>query len=549
MVNEEDRRSIGLLENAQCTATVVVEVKLATDHRVDFDPHHLPPWNIPRLLKMNPSSQEHRSNPLVSLPTEILLHICRWCSLSDCFGLRRTCKHIHQITCDKSIWAFYLKESSRIRCLFLNSWPPEELPLRHLEYVCVAQNRFPFLLRSSGQSSAPPEEMNDDVDLVSNCLHPCSTRILTPADNVTTIYSVRLAPGGRYLGMVTANDLRIYDLGCHPGQWLSPRPIASYWCIEQRGAHWVTLMFNEGPNGVLWMWLTVAQLDTPQRESVFEIRDLHSNPKINLLSTLIIPAPHTGGYWPYGFGKIGLSCPMVATVYVWDFTKDTFGVLRADGVSQMSLTSSHIEVYSSQLKGLSIFNYPEESKIPNQAAPGAQETSPSLPPLKSYDWSLEMPLTDPHLLTSSAWTSSYTPPGTDAHFDIIPFGAPNDSQTHFSTVHKELRTVDGLTAPVTTHKGRYCLPTRSVFQNPFACTFPNGERLLWWFDDSKIRFHLSSVVDDDDPGVHGVLFEAHMGGPMLPRTWTGVSLDVGVGRLCVLNGKEVRVVDFVPWTT
>ncbi|KAH8810494.1 hypothetical protein DL96DRAFT_1627344 [Flagelloscypha sp. PMI_526] len=499
--------------------------------------------------------------PFESLPDELLSRILLLSNVQDIFCVRRCTKHLYRLTKDRHLWLRALHNfCSQMRFPVIALVPDEDrLSSAEIEWILARHLRCRHNAMASSSSSEPLRRQVDSLK-TKDCV------------------SVKFIYGGRFLLTAGQHEIQFWDLGFGwPGRPLPEFPLATIEIPSMWESETTDVMVHD--YGYVDEKLVVGVISYCvhlRRElyMAFELDPREASPSFKLIGqfytevwavfTALVypklffkvnefsfPSPahflgvhdlKSGGTWRWSTGNIDFD--------VFDLFGSTgnFGTAKSsehDCVSMYALPdSAPTTTYASGLRSPHVNNPPvkewkgqlkdidRESPHGISIAMYAFDDKDSQLGFEAWGTSLKEDAQDGITLT---WNRLVSPPRTSPSVTVT--GSKEDS-------------VDTLPVLETSHSQVYPNLSLGFGADPYGMAFPDQYRFMWWLDPETItlRFHCSDLREGSSHSVSGVLHQREVESDQERSAvhWRIYTFSPIMGRGCFVEGKEIRVLDFVP---
>ncbi|KAF6748709.1 hypothetical protein DFP72DRAFT_556430 [Ephemerocybe angulata] len=140
-------------------------------------------------------------------PNDLWMEIAALLEPLDICSLQTTCRALNQALYRKPVWAVALRQVCREHCLFLPTFPIDEMDTHQLFRAAMGPYRFNSLIEGTG----PFAGHADDAPTLSPAHGPFTMSIVIGASSEWgTTY---LVPGGRFFLTFDCKVLALWDLG------------------------------------------------------------------------------------------------------------------------------------------------------------------------------------------------------------------------------------------------------------------------------------------------------------------------------------------------
>ncbi|KAF5311723.1 hypothetical protein D9611_009453 [Ephemerocybe angulata] len=158
------------------------------------------------------------TNPLLppqkgDLPNDLWFEIATLIEPSDLLTLKAVCKVFHDFFAERELWVYVLYALCHRHCLFIPSYPIDDMTTMELQRAALGPRRWEELLNANGSPVADIRKMS--------MLRPVNMREhYTLGANTGSKHF--LVPGGRFLVTATFDSVTLWDLGAVGRTPLSP---------------------------------------------------------------------------------------------------------------------------------------------------------------------------------------------------------------------------------------------------------------------------------------------------------------------------------------
>ncbi|KAH8834254.1 hypothetical protein DL96DRAFT_1551065 [Flagelloscypha sp. PMI_526] len=168
------------------------------------------------------------------------------------------------------------------------------------------------------------------------------------------------------------------------------------------------------------------------------------------------------------------------------------------------------------------------------------------PPFRTVGWDPALIALKGHL-GLGRWVLSHLSHSSEAPTFICSDLWSRDKDGVVTVAHTKID--GGRTQPETVHMGSYNDLTLDNDDVPYSMTFPDSTRMMWWEGDSTIEVHVSLLEvqkTTKKSSVAGALeLLAAKSDSRWRLNWQKYSFDPFMGRAAVIQGKQLRILDFV----
>ncbi|KAF9535285.1 hypothetical protein CPB83DRAFT_888015 [Crepidotus variabilis] len=315
---------------------------------------------------------------LADLPPELQLRILEYLEPSDVFRLRRTCKALHHVSRERTLWISILCRLMDQNTIFEPSFSIPRMSLLQLEYAATSPDRWLRLVHRGGIQNGSEEPM---------LLRPCHSVVLEDEDEdededeashsstsiLQNILSLHLVLGGRYLITVSDLWLAVWDLEALGRVDLTnATPLAVTSAIFNR-----VLLAHRTPDKQGLRILLTSYGDTTYDFYIYEIYPQQKDPK--LLKIAQCTVGNTGlGMSIYSMSKNYLLFLRHSSLNLWNFSIGKWCSMSIDWRHHQTIvTESTIAIlYDDHVK---VWSIPEERHFTRDFAQ-TSGTAPSFPP-------------------------------------------------------------------------------------------------------------------------------------------------------------------------
>nr|GAT50209.1 predicted protein [Mycena chlorophos] len=284
---------------------------------------------------------------MADLPPDAVIAIQSFMEPLDIISLRQCSKALQAATMHRTVWLDALRRLCARHSIPTSTYPVDKMSLPDLIHAATAPARFISAIRAVWRTAAAS----------GGVMQPFSTRLFTPRlarqQNAAplNIVHLRLVPGGRYLFTAASTGVVcLWDLGYGPASLITPAPVATVTLPTQP----VSFLIQATPNQS-GARLVVSYPDVVQIVTVFEINLNAAKPKFTKIAEQRVHDVLALVIFALSPDRITFYADLNITV--WDFIRDTAATIdHWEGVANITVTPTTMVVLDED--GQHVFDIP-----------------------------------------------------------------------------------------------------------------------------------------------------------------------------------------------
>ncbi|KAH8813555.1 hypothetical protein DL96DRAFT_1821331 [Flagelloscypha sp. PMI_526] len=211
---------------------------------------------------------------LLTIPPEIIFSILGCCDLSSIYALRRTCKDLHDLSHDRTVWIGHLNRICLEVDTPLAQFDLDNMSAREIEARATSKYRFAHTLRTS------------DSFGIKTHTHLSIRNVKSPSN--ASWRATSSSPGGRWMAAIVGASLQIWDtnfIGLSPPLLArlevsgldSDQPAWIYWYYSSEDYQVLVVLQTVGEFGAAHQFVIGFQIDDSRLPSLHLRGDLRTH--------------------------------------------------------------------------------------------------------------------------------------------------------------------------------------------------------------------------------------------------------------------------------